>query len=259
MRTHQTVGQICLDDDLGLTYYVARIEYCEREDESYCYTFVPNYSVIDLLSSDFFQGIPGLDLSLRKEEYVRENITPVFISERTPAENREDLWELLTACNMEYLNRLEWLIRTDLRYSGDLLYVSPIEEKRLLIVDDVSVLDSRSAGIMRKLLEIICSGGIVSTSDCLIDDSNRKQFYSLLKAMYVREKSYIAQQKKKGIEVAVAEGKYRGRGKIPLDDTILMEVMSAYECKKITGEEAARRLQVSLSTFNRRYKASKEK
>ena len=56
---------------------------------------MPFYHVIELLPTRLFQGIPGLDMCLRKERYVRENMTPVFISERTSRENRENLWELL--------------------------------------------------------------------------------------------------------------------------------------------------------------------
>ena len=51
---------------------------------------------MDLLPNNIFQGIPGLNLELRKDKYVRKNMTPVFISERTPSAHREDLWELLS-------------------------------------------------------------------------------------------------------------------------------------------------------------------
>lgn len=51
--------------------------------------------MIDSLPASIFQGIPGLDMSLRPERYYRVNMTPYFISERTPSEGREDLWELL--------------------------------------------------------------------------------------------------------------------------------------------------------------------
>lgn len=105
MKQITTTAMICLDDDLGLTYCISKIEYLLREDDSFSYIFTPNYSVIDLLTSEWFQGIPGLKLELRKSRYVRENITPVFISERTPGENRENLQELLKECHMDYLNR----------------------------------------------------------------------------------------------------------------------------------------------------------
>lgn len=70
-----------------------------------------------------------MDLDLRKKEYIRRNRVPVFISERTPSKNRENLIELLDACGMDYLNRLEWLIRTDTRYAGDSLYVCRWEDE----------------------------------------------------------------------------------------------------------------------------------
>lgn len=123
MREIVTRGDICLNDDYKITYKVAEIIYTEREDESFLYEIRPNYSVINLLDTKDFQGIPGLDLELKKNSYVRENVIPVFISERAPARNRENLWELLKECDMQYLNQLEWLIRTNTRYSGDKLFV----------------------------------------------------------------------------------------------------------------------------------------
>ena len=67
--------------------------------------------MIDLLDYDLFDGIPGLDLSLKKEKYTRKNIIPVFISERSPGKNRENLYELLHDCNMNYYNDLYTLLR----------------------------------------------------------------------------------------------------------------------------------------------------
>ena len=34
-------------------------------------------------------------MELRLEHYYRVNYVPVFMTERTPGESREDLWELL--------------------------------------------------------------------------------------------------------------------------------------------------------------------
>lgn len=124
MKEIRTVGTICLKDNAGTEYRISKIEYVEREDGSFYYVFTPDYSVIDLLPANLFQGIPGLDLSLRKKIYIRENIVPVFISERTPGPNRDDLDALLKETDMEYLNRLEWLIRTQMHYGGDPLYVT---------------------------------------------------------------------------------------------------------------------------------------
>lgn len=167
MKEMITSGVICLDDEYGFTYWIADIKYIEKEDESYRYEITPNYSVIDLLPERLFQGIPGLDLSVKKETYVRENMHPVFISERSPGENREDLWLLLEKCDMEYLNRLEWLIRTDTRYTGDEMYVCRKERENLHITS-IAELGNRSAIICRKILEVICAGGDIITEEYVI-------------------------------------------------------------------------------------------
>ena len=62
----------------------------------FTYVFTPYYEVIDLLSPPVFQGIPGLNLDRRKPVYVRDNRVPVFIGERAPNINREDLWHVLS-------------------------------------------------------------------------------------------------------------------------------------------------------------------
>ena len=92
MQEHVTEGIICVDDEMGFTYSVSKIKYIQWEDETYKFIFTPNYSVISMLKPDIFQGIPGLDLDLKKKEYIRENRIPVFISERAPMKNIEELY-----------------------------------------------------------------------------------------------------------------------------------------------------------------------
>lgn len=256
MRSISTQGQICLNDTYGFIYNIAKLEYTLWEDDSFRYVFTPNYSVIDLLSPKLFQGIPGLDLSCRKPQYVRMNRTPVFISERTPSEHRQDLWSLLEECQMDHLNRLEWLIRTKSRYSGDDLYVRRFdpEETSAVEVDDLSALGSRGIEIIRKLLEILCAGKTFSSPDVVIDDVTRTQCYHLLMALYRQEKSYLAKRQREGIKTAVAEGKYDGRKPIKIDDARFWEVVRDYRAGVLTGKAASQKLGISYSTFYRRLK-----
>lgn len=253
MREMVTSGMICVDDEYGFTYHVADIDYIEREDGTYCYTIRPDYPVIDLLEPPIFQGIPGLDLDLRKEVYVRENMVPVFISERSPGENREDLWVLLEKCNMDYLNRLEWLIRTDTRYSGDCMYVLRRGGEDLK-VDSLEDLGNRSSLISRRALEVICSGKRLITKHFVIDDSNRKMCYEIFMSLYKKERKYLEERKKDGMQKAAEEGRYKGRSRIKLDSMQLQEVFCEYEQGKLTGEKAADKLDISKSTFIRRYR-----
>ncbi len=257
MKEMVTAGVICMDDEFDFTYCIAKIRYIESEDESYRYEITPNYSVISLLSEKQFQGIPGLDLSLRKKTYIRENVVPVFISERSPGENREDLWVLLEECNMQYLNRLEWLIRTDTRYSGDGFYVCKMDEKNLK-VSSIDELGDRSSAISRKVLEVICSGGEVATKDFVIDDSNRKAYYELFMAMYRTERKYLDDRRRAGIKEAAMQGRYVGRTRIKIDTMELHEIFEEYETGKISGRDAAQKLKISASTFFRRYREYKK-
>lgn len=253
MREVITRGDICLNDEYNFTYKVAEITYREKEDESFIYEIKPNYSVIDLLTAADFQGIPGLDLEQRKKNYIRNNITPVFISERTPGSNREDLWKLLDDCDMQYLNRLEWLIKTDTRYSGDKLFVQRPQDKTME-VESIRELGNRSSVICRKMLETICYGNTVVSQSFRINDRNRKQYFDLLIALYSTERKYLDTQRKKGIVASAEKGNYKGRERIKIDPFAAGEVFSDYEEKRINSTDASQKMGVSKSTFLRRYK-----
>ena len=257
MREITTHGDICLKDEYEFVYKVADIVYTEREDESFAYEIRPNYSVIDLLKTEDFQGIPGLDLDLKKEVYIRENVIPVFISERAPGKNREDLWTLLKKYNMQYLNQLEWLIRTDTRYSGDKLYVQRPEDKSIK-VKSINSLGKRSAVICRKILEIICYGSSVTSPVVNIDDTNRKEYFELLMSLYKTERKYLDARRSEGISSSAKKGNYKGRKRIKIDKLASQEVFLDYEAKRINSNEAAKKLEISKSTFLRRYREFKE-
>ncbi len=250
---HVTEGIICLEQD-DIEYEISKIEYHYFDDDNEQYVFIPYWNVIDLLPSDIFQGIPGLEMDLRKERYERY-ITPVFISERTPSENRVDLWDLLNDCGMTYLNRLEWLIRTDTRYFGDNLYVIRFEaEKSLkeandltkfhygdeLNISSVSSLGNKLETIIKVLLRIVASGAKLYSPELDITDSNRKEYFKLLFA--INRKLYEDGRIHK-----------RGRKKTKVSMPELDEKYRLYCAGKITRKEAMEQLHISSqSTFYRR-------
>ena len=257
MKEFVTRGIICLKDDYNFVYKIAEIDYVENENGEFQYYFYPNYYIIEMLDSSLFQGIPGLDLSQCYKCYSRENITPVFISERTPSENRVDLWEQLEENNMKSLNRLEWLIRTNTRYSGDRLYVeerSQIDDNPVINVKSMFDLTSKYDGLTKELLKIICRGGYLNCDEIIIDDDNREDYYNLLMPMYIKKYNSQKEKIKQGIEIAKANNLYKGRKRIKLDTLLLDKVVSEYTKGYITKEEALSRLNVSESTFYRRLK-----
>ena len=119
-RSCGMIYAIDLDDN---RYAVCKVILERYNEQNFQYIFVPDWSVIDSLPASIFQGIPGLDMSLRWKEYYRVNMTPYFISERSPSEGREDLWELLESVGLDYYDRFEWLLRTDMRCGTDNLVV----------------------------------------------------------------------------------------------------------------------------------------
>lgn len=196
-------------------------------------------------------------MDLKKKSYVRKNVIPVFISERTPAKNREDLWELLKECDMQYLNQLEWLIRTNTRYSGDKLFVQRPQNKEIN-VESIKMLGNRSAVICRKVLETICYGDEVISQTLTINDRNRRQYFGLLMALYSTERKYLDSQRSNGIKQSAKKGNYKGREKIKIDKLAAQEIFLDYQNKKINSAEGAELLAVSKSTFLRRYREFKE-
>ena len=254
MRKLTTSGFICLEDDYKLVYKIAKIEYEEWEDGFFTYRFYPFYNVIDMLSDSLFQGIPGLDLSLKQAVYERKNIIPTFISERTPGENREDLWALMEENGMQTLNRLEWLIRTNKRYSGDGFFVMPFEEKDSTTYREKSMYDlvKRSDNIHKKLLQIICFGDYLYAEDITIDDISRGHYYRVLMPIYTREYERRRVQRNVGIARAKERGAYKGRTQIKIDPLLFDRVANDYLHGKISADQAATTLGISKSTFFRR-------
>lgn len=259
MRKLTTSGFICLEDDYKLVYKIAKIEYEEWEDASFNYIFRPFYNIIDMLPDYLFQGIPGLDLSLKKDVYERKNIVPTFIAERSPGENREDLWLLLEEAGMSSLNRLEWLIRTKTRYPGDRLFVIPIDGNDTTEYKEQSMYDlvKKSDSICKKLLEIICFGDYLYTNDIIIDDLSRPYYYRLLMQIYIHEYKQRKDYKTRGIARAKERNVYKGRKQINIDPLLFDKVANNYMHGKISADEASFILKISRSTFFRRLRERK--
>lgn len=250
-----TRGIICLKDDYNFEYKIADIDYIEYDNGYFEYLFYPHYNVIELLGPPLFQGIPGLDLSKRLEYYERKNMTPVFISERTPSENREDLWELLDKYNMRSLNRLEWLIRTDMKYSGDRLYVKrriDEDDKPIIRIGSMFELTNRLDSLNKALLDIIAFGGYLECEEISINDRNRKDYYDLLMPIYMKNYQLKRTRINDGISKAKANHIYKGRRQIPLDPLLFRRVAQNYLDGIISLSEALNTLKISKSTFFRR-------
>lgn len=147
---YRTEGIIKVVTEFGHFVSVGRITRETFEDEEFQYIFQPYWEVIDRLPTSTFQGIPGINMERRQEKYYRVNYEPVFITERSPSRNREDLWELLEAVGLDYYDRFEWLLRTDMRAGNDNLIVDPVCVGKEEMVIDYIVQESEHTWMIEK-------------------------------------------------------------------------------------------------------------
>lgn len=249
MKTIESKGTICIKGKYNLIYRVCDIFYCLSSDGNYSYTFIPNYSVIELIDSEYFQGIPGLNLDLKEEKYIRVNRVPTFISERVPSSNREDYVSLLEKYNMEYLDPIEFLIRSNEQYSGDTLFVSEYKEKET--IQFASPSHNTNSAVIRKLLEDICKGNDIIINNQLISDNNRKNFHDVFMEIYGRAYSLNKKTQKEGIQIAKENKKYKGRKPISVDELKFLEYLSKVKERELSATSAAKKLGISIDKYYR--------
>ena len=250
MNKYKSKGIISLKGPYNMVYRICYIEYTLWEDDTFQYIFTPNYNVIDLLDARYFQGIPGLNLEVRKEVYTRSNIIPVFISERVPQDNREDYFELLKEVDMDYMDPILYLTRTKKQYSGDNLFVEAYENKINVNINDFDVNLNNNA-LIKEILKNICLGNDVIANDQVINDDNRKEIYALLLGIYSRSIEARKKMQKRGISKAKEENKYKGRKPINVDVLKFLEFSDKVEKKEMSPKSAALELGISIDKYYR--------
>ena len=254
---------------------VAQIDYQEFDEENFQYVISPYWEIVDGLPASVFQGIPGIDMDLRLETYYRVNYIPTFIAERTPSENREDLWEILESVGLDYYDRFEWLIRTPMRAANDNLIVERRRTKQVVekyttgilstlqygdkvIVDSMETIADTTAGFVDEIFTVITNGvDIMSESgQMLVDITTRSSMIPIIIAQKIIAQREYAKNRRSGIEQAKKQGKYTGRKPIEVDEKVLRQVNQELKAGLISVEEAMKRTKIgSKSTFYRKVRA----
>lgn len=254
---------------------VAQIDYQEFDEENFQYVISPYWEIIDGLPPSVFQGIPGIDMELHLQQYYRVNYIPTFITERTPSENREDLWEILESVNLDYYDRFEWLLRTTMRAANDNLIVerrrasqvveaykegilSSLQYGDKLVVDSMEAIADTAAGFADDIFTVVtCGVDVISKNgQVLIDAVARASIVPVAVTQRIIARREYAARRRNGIEQAKKAGKYMGRKPIEVDEEILRKVNLELKDGLITIEEAMRRAKIgSKSTFYRKVRA----
>lgn len=271
---YRNSGIIYAVDRNGDKYAVSRLDFERFDEQNFQYIFSPEWSVIDALPTSIFQGIPGLDMSLRFERYYRVNMTPYFISERTPSEGREDLWNLLNAVGLDYYDRFEWLLRSNMRCGTDNLIVERAEEPRRIIFENIDLLPeslqpsdcisikglssvaSTSYQLRHCLLQILRSGAQIwdESENRVISEAESNILMKFLMLQESLDNKRNKQHHNEGVTQAKRAGKYVGRKKLSIDPKLFEQIAADFDNKRISEDEALRRLGISRSTFYRRLK-----
>ena len=251
---------------------VAQIDYQEFDEENFQYVISPYWEIVDGLPASVFQGIPGIDMDLRLKDYYRVNYIPTFISERTPSEGREDLWELLESVGLDYYDRFEWLLRTSMRAANDNLIVerrrmeetvkqfasgviSGLQYGDKVIVESLETIADTTAGLADGMFGIVAGGVdvITQSGQVLVDAMTRAAMIPYMITQRIISRRERATNRQEGIEQAKKKGKYTGRKPIEVDENALRQVARELDEGLITVEEAMKRVKInSRSTFYRK-------
>ena len=257
---------------------VAQIDYQEFDEENFQYVFSPYWEIIDGLPASVFQGIPGIDMALRLKNYYRVNYIPTFISERTPSESREDLWELMDSVGLKYYDRFEWLLRTNMRAANDNLIVERRRKEKVVrqfapgilsdmqygdkvIVESMETIAGTTAGLADGMFHILISGIDVVTQEdqVLVDMTTRSAMVPYMMTQRLMAYHEKITNRRMGIEQARKDGKYTGRKPIEVDETMLRQIAKELDEGIITVEEAMKRTKInSRSTFYRKLRKLKD-
>ena len=255
-------------------YAVGHIAYERFDEQNFQYVIKPEWSVIDALPSAIFQGIPGLDMSLRAEAYYRVNLTPYFIQERTPSESREDLWELLEAVGLDYYDRFEWLLRANVTCGIDNLIVERAMESRrisaaeeeavenvqptdVIVIEDFASLASTPVKLKKKMLRILSTGAQIylKAEARMLSEEECSVMLRLLLAQQTVGNNETRKRREEGIKTAKEQGRYRGRRSIAVDKHLLKLAVDEMRSGLIDEQTAMQRAGIkSRSTFYRRVK-----
>ena len=251
---------------------VAQIDYQEFDEENFQYVISPYWEIVDGLPASVFQGIPGIDMDLRLKDYYRVNYIPTFISERTPSESREDLWELLDSVGLDYYDRFEWLLRTNMRAANDNLIVerrrmeetvkqfasgviSGLQYGDKVIVESLETIADTTAGLADGMFSIVAGGVdvITQSGQVLVDAMTRAAMVPYMITQRIISRRERAVNRQEGIEQAKKKGKYTGRKPIEVDENTLRQVAKELDEGLITFEEAMKRVKInSRYTFYRK-------
>lgn len=128
-----------------------------------------------------------------------------------------------------------------------------------VVVESISRFARNTKDLLSLVDELKHKGvAFVSLKEKIDTSTPQGQFMlTVFGALAQLERESILQRQKEGIAIAKAEGKYKGRQPIKVDENAFREVCAKWRAGNITAVEAMKRLNLKSNTFYRRVKASR--
>ena len=129
-----------------------------------------------------------------------------------------------------------------------------IREGDVVVVESISRFARNTRDLLALVDELRGKGvAFVSLKESIDTATPQGQFMlTVFAAMAQLERESILQRQREGIEIAKAQGKYKGRKPIALDEGVLRKECASWRAGEITAREAMRRLGLKPNTFYRR-------
>lgn len=131
-----------------------------------------------------------------------------------------------------------------------------VREGDTVVVESISRF-ARNTKDLLSLVEELTQKGVafVSLKESIDTATPQGQFMlTVFGAMAQLERDCILQRQREGIAIAKAEGKYKGRQPISVDEEAFKRECSLWRSGQITATEAMKRLNLKPNTFYRRVK-----
>ena len=166
----------------------------------------------------------------RQEELFRDHKIEKFYKEKVSGKNIKDRPELQKM--MDYVRE------------GDVVYVESISRFGRSLQDLLSLINQlNEKGVQFKSLK---EGDIDTTTP------TGKLVFSIFASLAEFERETIRQRQAEGIVIAKAKGVYKGRSRKEINRNEFISMYNRWQSKEITKEYMRKKLNVSLSTLDRR-------
>lgn len=276
---YRNVGIIKVYDRNNRNYSVGEVIFERFDEQNFQYIIKPYWKLIDSIPEGLFQGIPGINMDLRRDAYYRVNMTPILISMRTPSESRENVRELMKMVGLDYYDRFEWLLRSEARCGDDNLFIvrKPLDNQRItdinqiknrylhpedvIEIENLSSIGSNNSKLVEDIYRLLQCGVqiYIKSEERYIEDNERKIMLYLLRNMLGCIDKYNRERRKEGIDLAKENGRYLGRKPIKLDEQLLKQVAIEFINNRLSEQEAMTKLNInSRATFYRKMKIFRE-